>query len=119
CTAGGTEIDVGLSIGAALASSDGRTPTELMKAADVALYAAKSDPSSGYRLYDADIKDTRAERRALSGALKSPLANPGLDVFSQPILDLATNQMWGCEALVRWKHPTKGMISPLQFIPAA
>ncbi|QRM31307.1 EAL domain-containing protein [Microvirga sp. VF16] len=119
CTAGNTEIDVGLSIGVAIASSVGKTSTELMKAADVALYAAKSDSSSSYRLYDADIKDARAERRALEGALKSALENKELDLFYQPILDLATNQMWGCEALARWKHPTKGMISPLQFIPTA
>ncbi|MBM6578939.1 EAL domain-containing protein [Microvirga sp. BT689] len=118
CTAGGTEIDVGLSIGAALASSDGKTPTELMRAADVALHAAKSDPG-GYRLYDVNIKDTRAERRALEGALKSALDNTEFELFYQPILDLGTNQMWGCEALVRWKHPTKGMVPPLQFIPAA
>jgi diguanylate cyclase (GGDEF)-like protein len=119
CTAGNTEIDVGLSIGGAIASSDGKTSTELMKAADIALYAAKSDSSSSYRLYDAGIKDSRAERRALEGALKSALENRELDLFYQPILDLATNQMWGCEALARWKHPTKGMISPLQFIPTA
>ncbi|HEV2564551.1 MAG TPA: EAL domain-containing protein [Microvirga sp.] len=119
CTAGNTEIDVGLSIGIAIASTDGKTSTELMKAADIALYAAKSDSSSSYRLYDANIKDSRAERRALEGALKSALENRELDLFYQPILDLATNQMWGCEALARWKHPTKGMISPLQFIPTA
>jgi diguanylate cyclase (GGDEF)-like protein len=119
CTAGNTEIDVGLSLGGAIASSDGKTSTELMKAADIALYAAKSDSSSSYRLYDAGIKDSRAERRALEGALKSALENRELELFYQPILDLATNQMWGCEALARWKHPTKGMISPLQFIPTA
>jgi diguanylate cyclase (GGDEF)-like protein len=119
CTAGNTEIDVGLSIGVAIASSDGKTSTELMKAADIALYAAKSDSSSSYRLYDADIKDSRAERRALEGALKIALENKELELFYQPILDLATNQLWGCEALARWKHPTKGMISPLQFIPTA
>jgi diguanylate cyclase (GGDEF)-like protein len=119
CTAGSTEIDVGLSIGVAMASTDGKTSTELMKAADVALYAAKSDSSSSYRFFDASIKDSRAERRALEGALKSALENKELDLFYQPILDLATNQIWGCEALARWKHPTKGMISPLQFIPTA
>jgi predicted signal transduction protein with EAL and GGDEF domain len=119
CTAGNTEIDVGLSIGVAIASSDGKTSTELMKAADIALYAAKSDSSSSYRLYDANIKDSRAERRALEGALKSALENKELELFYQPILDLATNQLWGCEALARWKHPTKGMISPLHFIPTA
>lgn len=114
-----TEIDLGLSIGVAIASSDGKTSTELMKAADVALYAAKSASDSSYRLYDANIKDSRAERRALEGALKSALENRELELFYQPILDLATNRIWGCEALARWKHPTKGMISPLQFIPTA
>ena len=119
CTAGNKEIDVGLSIGAAIASSHGKTSAELMKAADIALYAAKADSSSSYRLFDAGIKDPRAERRALEGALKLALENKELDLFYQPILDLATNQLWGCEALARWKHPTKGMISPLQFIPTA
>lgn len=119
CTANNTEIDAGLSIGVAIASSDGKTSTELMRSADIALYAAKSDSNSSYRLYDANIKDSRAERRALEGALKSALENEEFELFYQPIVDLATNQMWGCEALVRWKHPTKGMISPLAFIPAA
>ncbi|MDF2688177.1 MAG: hypothetical protein K0Q80_1142, partial [Microvirga sp.] len=94
CTAGNTEIDVGLSAGIAVAPSDGKTATELMRAADIALFAAKSDPAGGYRFYDPNIQ-------------------------YQPILDLATNRMWGCEALVRWKHATKGMIPPLQFIPTA
>ena len=49
----------------------------------------------------------------------SALENRELELFYQPILDLATNRIWGCEALARWKHPTKGMISPLQFIPTA
>jgi diguanylate cyclase (GGDEF)-like protein len=119
CTAANTEIDVGLSIGVAIASSDGKTSTELMRSADIALHAAKSDPDSSYRLYDANIKDSRAERRALEGALKNAIENKELELFYQPILDLTTNQMWGCEALVRWRHPTKGMISPLQFIPTA
>ena len=118
-TAGNTEFDVGLATGVAVASTDGKTSTELMKSADIALYAAKSDPDSNYRLYDADIKDSRAERRALEGALKTGLDNREFELFYQPILDLATNRMWGCEALVRWKHPAKGMISPLQFIPTA
>ncbi|WP_052954660.1 putative bifunctional diguanylate cyclase/phosphodiesterase [Microvirga vignae] len=119
CTVVNTEIDVGLSIGVAIASSDGKTSTELMRSADIALYAAKSDSNNSYRLYDANMKDSRTERRALEGALKSALENRELELHYQPILDLATNQMWGCEALVRWKHPTKGMIPPLQFIPTA
>ena len=119
CTAGNTEIDVGLSAGIAVAPSDGKTATELMRAADIALFAAKSDPAGGYRFYDPNIQDSRAERRALEGALKSALDNREFELFYQPILDLATNRMWGCEALVRWKHATKGMIPPLQFIPTA
>jgi len=119
CTANNREVEVGLSIGVATAPSDGKTPTELMRAADTALYAAKSDPDSGYRFYDPNIKDTRAERRALEGALKSAHDNREFELFYQPILDLAANQIWGCEALVRWKHPTKGMIPPLEFIPTA
>ncbi len=119
CTAANTEIDIALSIGVAIASSDGKTPTELMRSADIALYAAKSDPDNSHRLYDPSIKDSRAERRALEGALKSAHENREFELFYQPILDLATNRMWGCEALVRWKHPAKGMISPLQFIPTA
>ena len=119
CTAANTDVEVALAIGAAMAPADGNTPTELMKAADVALHAVKSDASGSYQLYDADIKDTRAERRAFDDALKSALERKEFDLYYQPILDLTTNQLWGCEALIRWKHPTKGMIPPLQFIPAA
>ena len=119
CAGVNTEIDVGLSAGVALASSDGKTSAELMRSADIALYAAKSDTDNTYRFYDTNIKDSRADRRALEGALKGALENKEFELFYQPILDLATNQMWGCESLVRWKHPAKGMISPLQFIPDA
>jgi diguanylate cyclase (GGDEF)-like protein len=119
CTAGSTEIDVALSVGVAIGSSDGKTSAELMRSADIALHAAKTDPDSTYRLYDPTIKDSRTERRALEGALKTAHDNREFELFYQPILDLATNQLWGCEALVRWKHPTKGMIPPLQFIPTA
>ncbi|HEU6442736.1 MAG TPA: EAL domain-containing protein [Microvirga sp.] len=119
CTVNNREVEVGLSIGVATTPSDGKNPTELMRSADAALYAAKSDPESGYRFYDPNIKDTRTERRALEGALKSAHDNKEFELFYQPILDLATNQIWGCEALVRWKHPTKGMIPPLEFIPTA
>ncbi|MXQ14240.1 bifunctional diguanylate cyclase/phosphodiesterase [Microvirga makkahensis] len=119
CTVNNREVEAGLSIGVATASSDGKTSTELMRSADTALYAAKSDPDSGYRLYDPTIKDARAESRALEGALRSAHDNNEFELFYQPILDLATNRIWGCEALVRWKHPTKGMIPPLEFIPTA
>jgi diguanylate cyclase (GGDEF)-like protein len=118
-TSTNTEVEVGLSIGVAIGSANGRTPADLMRMADVALHAAKNDPDNSYRFYDPNIKDSRAERRALEGALKGALDNREFELFYQPILDLATNQMWGCEALLRWKHPAKGMIAPLQFIPDA
>jgi diguanylate cyclase (GGDEF)-like protein len=119
CTISNTEVEVGLSIGVAITSASTKTSTEIMRSADIALYEAKSDPDNTYRLYDANMKDSRAERRALEGAIKSALENKEFELLYQPILDLATNRIWGCEALVRWKHPTKGMISPLQFIPTA
>lgn len=119
CTAGNMEVEVGVCIGVAIASSKSKTTTDLMRSADIALYEAKADSDNGYRLYDSGMKDSRAERRALEGALKSAIENKEFELFYQPILDLATNQMWGCEALVRWKHPTKGTVSPLQFIPTA
>ncbi len=119
CTVANTEIEVGISIGVALSSPSIKTSNEIMRSADIALYEAKSDPDNAYRLYDASMKDSRAERRELEGALKSALDSKEFELFYQPILDLATNQIWGCEALVRWKHPTKGMVSPQNFIPAA
>lgn len=119
CTVVGTEIEVGLSIGVAVASASTKTSAEIMRAADIALYEAKSDPDNSYRLYNAGMKDSRAERRALEGALKNALENRELELHYQPILDLRTNRLWGCEALVRWNHPTKGMVSPLLFIPTA
>ncbi|WP_414475946.1 putative bifunctional diguanylate cyclase/phosphodiesterase [Microvirga sp. M2] len=119
CTAGNTEVEAALAIGVAVAPSDGKTSTELMRSADIALYAAKSDTDSNYRFYDPGIKDSRAERRALEGALRSAHENKEFVLFYQPILDLATNRIWGCEALVRWNHPVKGMVTPLEFIPTA
>jgi EAL domain-containing protein (putative c-di-GMP-specific phosphodiesterase class I) len=119
CTVANREIDAALSTGVAIASSDGKTSAELMRAADIALHGAKSNPDGGYRFFDPAVKDSRAERRALEGALKSAHDNRQFELFYQPILDLQTNRMWGCEALVRWRHPTNGMISPLKFIPTA
>ena len=119
CAIDDAQIDVTVSIGIAVASAHGRSSTDLIKAADLALYAAKSDSDSRYRFFDSEIKDKRAVRRALESDLKKALEKKELELYYQPILDLRSGQLWGFEALLRWKHPVKGMIPPLEFISLA
>ena len=115
----GHQLNVGVSIGIAFAPNDGENPDQLLKNADMALYRAKEDGRSTYRFFEPGM-DARAQaRRLLEIDLRAALTRDEFEVHCQPIHDLNTDQIIAFEALIRWKHPLRGMISPMDFIPLA
>jgi len=107
------------SIGIALAPRDGSDIDRILKNADLAMYAAKAAGRRTYRFFETDMEAEVRARRSLEMDLRQALVDGGFEVYYQPCLDLQTNAITGCEALVRWRHPQRGMISPAEFIPLA
>jgi diguanylate cyclase (GGDEF)-like protein/PAS domain S-box-containing protein len=115
----GHQLNIGVSIGIAFAPNDGRDPDQLLKNADMALYRAKEDGRGTYRFFEPGM-DARAQaRRLLEIDLRAALTRHEFEVHYQPIHDLKTDCITAFEALIRWKHPLRGMISPMDFIPLA
>jgi len=118
-TIGGHQLVIGVSIGISLAPEDGKNPDELLKKADLALYRAKADGRGTYRFFETGM-DARAQaRRLLELDLRAALPRKEFEVYYQPIRDIAGDKVVAFEALVRWNHPLRGMISPVSFIPLA
>lgn len=115
----GQELALGSSLGVSLYPDDGRTVEALMANADMALYRAKESGRGGYRFFKREMDDTIRERRNLARDLRQGIADNELLVHYQPLARAADGEVCGFEALVRWKHPTRGMIPPLEFIPVA
>ena len=114
----GQMITTGLSIGIAL-SSDGADGDTILKNADLALYRSKADGRGTFRFFEAAM-DARAQaRRALEIALRQAVSRNELEVHYQPQVDIYTDEIVAFEALVRWRHPERGLISPVEFIPLA
>ena len=115
----GHQLNIGVSIGIAFAPNDGEDPDQLLKNADMALYRAKEDGRGTYRFFEPGM-DARAQaRRLLEIDLRAALTRGEFEVHYQPIHELKTDQITAFEALVRWKHPLRGMIPPMDFIPLA
>ena len=113
------EIVIGVSIGIAVAGGEGVIGDELFKQADLALYRAKEDGRNTHRFFQADMGVAVNDRRELITDLRSAVTNGELELFFQPQYTLETHQISGFEALVRWNHPRRGMVSPGDFIPIA
>jgi diguanylate cyclase (GGDEF)-like protein len=107
------------SIGIALAPQDGTELVELLKNADLALYAAKADGRRTYRFFEPAMDARVKALRTLELDLREAIASGGFELHYQPLVSLADNRVTGCEALLRWRHPNRGMISPAEFIPVA
>jgi diguanylate cyclase (GGDEF)-like protein len=116
---GGQQVIVGVSIGIAIAPGDGDRPDVLVKNADLALYRAKADGGGVYRFFEFNMDARMQARHAIELDLRKALANSELELFYQPVIDVESGRISGCEALVRWHHPERGLVPPLDFIPIA
>ncbi|GIQ72645.1 EAL domain-containing protein [Bradyrhizobium sp. RD5-C2] len=116
----GHQVTTDASIGIALAPRDGTDLDQIMKNADLAMYAAKSAGRRVARFFEPAMDADARARRELEVELRQTIAaGSGLEVYYQPCVDLRSNEITGCEALVRWRHPVRGMISPADFVPIA
>ena len=115
----GLEVVVGASVGIALSPGDGATSEELMRNADMALYRAKSDGGGVHRFFEREMDRQAQKRRDMERDLRRAFASGEFELHYQPLVDIAANRISGFEALLRWRHPEKGMISPAEFIPVA
>ena len=115
----GHQIAVGVSIGIAFAPQDAADAERLLKCADLALYRAKDDGRGVYRLFRAEMDGAMQARRALESDLRQALPAGQLELHYQPLIDLTRRRVAGCEALLRWRHPTRGLVLPEVFIPLA
>jgi diguanylate cyclase (GGDEF)-like protein len=113
----GETVLVGASAGISLSGS--RDPERLLKEADIALYAAKGDARGGYRIFEPAMEAGLNERQALRTDLRVGLERNEFELHYQPIIDLRRGRISGFEALLRWRHPRRGMVPPDQFIPLA
>jgi predicted signal transduction protein with EAL and GGDEF domain len=116
---GSEEIVIGASVGIALAPADGTEPYVLLKNADLALYAAKADGRGTVRFFEQRMGDLLLARRSTETDLRSAIARDELELFYQPLVRVGTGDVAGFEALMRWRHPVRGLIRPSDFIPAA
>jgi predicted signal transduction protein with EAL and GGDEF domain len=114
----GHTIDIGASIGIVLAPQDGEDADVLLKNADMALYRAKADGRRTYRFFEPEMDAELQARRTLEVDLRRALVRGEFVLYFQPLIDLATNRVCGFEALIRWNHPTRGLVYPMEFIPA-
>jgi diguanylate cyclase (GGDEF)-like protein/PAS domain S-box-containing protein len=115
----GHHLSTDASIGIALAPQDGTDLDQLIKNADLAMYGAKADGRRTYRFFEPAM-DARAKARlTLERDLRQALVDGGFEIHYQPLVDLASDEVTGCEALLRWRHPVRGMVSPADFVPVA
>ncbi len=115
----GHEANVGISIGIAMAPEHGGQPEELLKSADLALYEAKANGRNDFRIYNADMLKIAHTQQSAEDELRRAIDNGEFEMHYQPIVEVKTRRVCGVEALVRWRHPAKGLIAPDQFIPLA
>ncbi len=115
----GRRAEIGVSIGIALAPGDGNTGDALIRNADMALYRAKADGRSTWRYFESEMDARIRARRALGNDLREALSRGEFKLLYQPSYDLRTEQVTCFEALIRWQHPTRGMVPPSEFIPIA
>lgn len=113
------EVFITVSIGIAVFPGDGNDLFELWKNADTAMYYAKNKGKNNYQYYKKSMNDTAADRLALESELRRALEREELLLHYQPQINSLSGKIIGMEALIRWRHPERGMVSPLEFIPIA
>src|SRR5204863_3215262 len=107
------------SIGVAISPRHGSDLLGLLKSADLAMYAAKAAGRRTYRFFEPTMEKQANLRRELDHDLRAALAEGSFELHYQPLVDLRSDEITGCEALLRWRHPMRGMVSPADFIPVA
>jgi diguanylate cyclase (GGDEF)-like protein len=115
----GQQAVIGVSIGISVGPGDGSNPDKLLRNADLALYRAKSDGRGTFRFFEPVMDLQMQTRRILEQDLRKALPSGEFELYYQPVVNLASKEISGFEALIRWNHPSKGMISPADFIPLA
>ncbi len=113
------DLHISTSIGISLYPSDGQDVDTLLKHGDTAMYQAKQEGRNRYRFYTPEMNDKALRRLAMENELRKALEREEFLVYYQPKLDLSSGKVIGAEALVRWKHPQLGFLSPVEFIPLA
>lgn len=113
------ELYISSSIGISIYPNDGLDPQSLLKFADSAMYKAKDEGRNNYQYYSSEMTELAFERIVMETAMRNGIKNEEFVVYYQPQVNGETNQLIGMEALVRWKHPTMGIVSPAKFIPLA
>ncbi len=119
CLVGGIELRMSASIGISVSPDHGTSAEELLKAADAAMYRAKGAGRNSFQFYSAELTERALERLTLKNAIRHPEFQSQLVLRYQPQVSLRTGKIVGVEALVRWQHPTRGLLMPAQFVPIA
>jgi diguanylate cyclase (GGDEF)-like protein/PAS domain S-box-containing protein len=115
----GSDIYVGVSIGIAFSGPDSNEAETLIRDADAAMYRAKEKGRARYEVFDSAMRDSAVDRLEIENALRRSLDRRELRAYYQPIIDLGSGRIAGCEALVRWEHPERGLLQPSDFITIA
>jgi diguanylate cyclase (GGDEF)-like protein len=115
----GHQIAIGVSIGVTVAPGDGAAYETLLKNADVALYLAKSEGRGAVRFFEPEMDARIDRRRTLESELVAAMASSAFELHYQPLINLLTGDISGFEALLRWNHPVRGLVPPLEFIQVA
>ncbi|KAB2917448.1 MAG: EAL domain-containing protein [Hyphomicrobiaceae bacterium] len=115
----GQQVVIGTSVGIAVGPNDGLRTDDLLRNADLALYRAKSDGRATLRFFEPEMDAQMQQRRAMECDLRNALPARAFELYYQPVVNLKTGEISGFEALVRWHHPTRGIVAPGDFIPLA
>ncbi|HUI66896.1 MAG TPA: EAL domain-containing protein [Nitrospirota bacterium] len=115
----GHEVFTSVSIGIAMATDRYERPEQVLRDADIAMYEAKGRGASSYEVFDAKMHANILDRLQLEADLRGAVDHKEFTLYYQPIIDLNMQRLTGFEALVRWKHPKRGLIYPMEFIPLA
>ena len=116
---GDHQVIIGTSIGIAIAPSDGIDCDDILRNADLALYRAKGEGRGTHRFFEPEMDQLMQQRCDLERDMRKALVDGEFELYFQPFVALASGEISGCEALLRWHHPTRGLISPADFIPLA
>ena len=119
CDLDGHHLNIGTSIGIVLAPEHGTAVDQLVKNADLALYRAKAEGRDAYRFFDDAMSVEARNRRAHQNDLRNALANDEFELYYHPIVDIQTREFASVEALIRWRHPSRGLVAPTEFIQVA